>query len=65
MCSSVHITIVTSLLGRCSFVESPKGIMLNIFSESERICLFICIIVEQQCVYVLIVFICFNVVYES
>ena len=34
--------------GQVSFVESLKGIMLSIFIESERIPLYICIIVEQQ-----------------
>ena len=38
--------------GRCGFVESLKGIMLNIFIENERIHLCICIIVEQQCIIV-------------
>ena len=44
----VQITIVTSLRGRCRFVKTMKGITLNIFTENERIRLYICIIVEQQ-----------------
>ena len=35
--NDVQITVVTSLRGRCRFVESLKGIMLNIFIEKERI----------------------------
>ena len=44
----VQITIVTSQRGRYRFVESLKGIMLNILIENERVRLYICIIVEQQ-----------------
>ena len=44
----MQITIVTSLLDRCRFVESLKDIMLNIFIENERIRRCICISVEQQ-----------------
>ena len=44
----VQITIVRTLLGRCRFVKSLKGITLNVFIENERIRLYICIIVEQQ-----------------
>ena len=44
----IQIAIVMSLQGRCHFVESLKGITLNIFIENERTCLYICIIVEQQ-----------------
>ena len=44
----VQITIVTSLRGRCRFVEYLKGITLNIFIENERMCFYICIVVKQQ-----------------
>ena len=44
----VQITIVSSLRGRCRFVESLKSITLNIFIENERIHLYLCIIVEQD-----------------
>ena len=44
----VQIAIVTSLRGRCRFVESLKFITLNSFIENERIRLYICIIAEQQ-----------------
>ena len=43
----IQITIVTSLRGRCRFVESIKGITINIFIENERMRLYICIIVGQ------------------
>ena len=36
MTRGVQITIVTSLQGRCRFVESLKGITLNIFIENEK-----------------------------
>ena len=62
MARGVQITIETSLRGRCRFVESLKGIMLNIFTENERNRLYICIIVEQQySVYLLKSFIRFSV----
>ena len=50
MAGGVQITIVMSPQGRCHFVESLKGIMLNtyIFIENERIRLCNCNIVEQQ-----------------
>ena len=51
--------------GRCRFVESLKGIMLNVFIEHERIRLCIFIVVEQQCVYSLKIFIRFSVAYEK
>ena len=44
----VQITIVTSLRGRCRFVEFLKGMTLNVFIENERIRLYICIKVEKQ-----------------
>ena len=35
MARGVQITIVTSMRGRCRFVESLKGITLGIFFENE------------------------------
>ena len=48
----VQITIVTSLRGRCRFVESLKGITLNILIKNERLRLYSCIIVEQRYMYI-------------
>ena len=62
----VQITIVTSLRGRCRFVESLKSVTLNIFIENERLHLHICIIVDNNiCVYFLKSFNRFSVVYAS
>ena len=47
-----QITIVTSLWGRYHFEEFLKGIMVSIFFENERICLHICIFVEQPYLFV-------------
>ena len=59
----VQIIKVTSLRGRCRFVNFLKSITLNIFIENKRIRLYICIIVEQQ--YMCIFPEKFSVAYES
>ena len=58
----VQTTTVTSLRGKCRFVESLKGITINIFIENERIHFYICIIVEQQYMYIFLEKVLFDLV---
>ena len=52
MARGVQITIVTSVQGRCRFVDSLNGVTIGIFFENEEIRLYICIIVEQQYLFI-------------
>ena len=66
MARDVQITTVTLLRGRCDCDEFLKGITLSIFFENEKICLRICIFVEQQHLFIFLnLFIHFSIGYGS